>query len=68
MSDSTEPIHAVFSARLERVRGTMTPAEFARLVDDMVATAHRLDDIETRALGRHTPSTRHTVDKDRWRS
>ena len=60
MSESTEPMRAAFAARFERVRGTMTPDEFDRLIVDMVATAQRLDDIETRGLGRHTPSTRHT--------
>ena len=61
MSDLTDPTRAAFAARLERFRGTMTPDEFDRLVDDMVTTAHRLDAIDTRGLGRHTPSTRHTT-------
>jgi len=50
MTDHSEKLRAAFAARLERVRGSLTDAEFERLVADMVKTAARLEEIEGRAL------------------
>ena len=55
-----EELRAAFAQRLERVRGTMTNVEFDRLVDDMVATAQRLDLIEARSTG---TTTKHTAQR-----
>ena len=51
MSDRTEQLRAAFAARLERVRGAMSDDEFARLVDDVLRTAQRFEEIDERELG-----------------
>ena len=43
-----------FTARLERVRGTMSDADFATLVDDITRTAARCAEIDARELGMTT--------------
>ena len=55
MTNHSEQLRAAFAARLQRVRGTMTDADFAQLVADMVSTAQRLEEIEARSVGRKTP-------------
>ena len=42
---------ATLSARLERVGGTMSDAEFAALLDDVTRTAARLEEIDAREPG-----------------
>lgn len=55
MESRSEQLRAAFSARLERVRGTMSDADFAQLAADMVSTAQRLEEIDARQMGRKTP-------------
>ena len=55
MTARSEQLHAAFTARLERVRGKLSDAEFTHLVDDMVSTAQRLEEIEARSHGLETP-------------
>jgi len=47
MSDRSEHLSAI-AARLERVRGTLTAAEFARLVEDVARTARKFEQFEPR--------------------
>ncbi|HUQ83672.1 MAG TPA: hypothetical protein VM076_21145 [Gemmatimonadaceae bacterium] len=54
MSTRFDDLKAALSARLDRVRGNMSDAEFAALVDDVARTATRFEEIEARALGRKT--------------
>jgi hypothetical protein len=46
MSERLTTLRAALTARLERVRGSLTDAEFARLIDDVMRTAERLEEIE----------------------
>ena len=55
MTDQSEQLRAAFAARVERVRGNLSDAEFAQLVADMVRTAQRLEEIDARTMGRPTP-------------
>jgi hypothetical protein len=55
MTEHSAQLRAAFAARLERVRGTLSDAEFAQLVADMVSMAQRLEEIDARALGEPTP-------------
>ena len=55
MSERTEQLRAAIAARLERVRGAMSEADFAALVDDVARTAERLAEIEERAMHTTTP-------------
>ena len=55
MNSRSEQLRAAFSARLERVRGNMSDADFAQLVADMVSTAQRFEEIDARELGSKTP-------------
>ena len=50
-------LKAAFTARLERVRGTMSDAEFTALVDDITRMAARLEEIDARALGTTTATS-----------
>ena len=52
MQDRLTELKDAFTARLARVRGTMSDAEFASLVDDITRTAARLEEIDARQLGR----------------
>jgi hypothetical protein len=51
-----DDVKATLAARLQRVRGNMSEAEFAALVDDVARTAERFEEIEARALGTKTPT------------
>jgi hypothetical protein len=42
---------AAVAARLRRFRGAMSDDEFARLVEDVIRTARRFDEIEAREQG-----------------
>jgi len=55
MSDRFERFSAAIAERLERVRGGMTDAEFARLVADVAEVARRFEEIDARERGRSTP-------------
>lgn len=54
MTDRSEQLRDAFTARLDRVRGTMTDSEFTNLVADMVSTAQRFEEIDEREQGRKT--------------
>ena len=45
MSERSEELHAAFAARLERVRGAMSDEEFSHLVDDVIRTMQRFEEI-----------------------
>ena len=53
MSARQEQLSALIAARLERVRGTFTDAQFAQLVADVTRTTLRFEEIEARE--RSTP-------------
>lgn len=55
MSQGFEQLSAEIAARLERVRGQLTDAEFATLVEDVARTAQRFEQFELRAGTRLTP-------------
>ena len=50
-------IRAQIAARLQRVRGAMTDADFARLVDDVVRTAARFAEIDAGPGARRVAGT-----------
>ena len=61
-------LRAALAARLERVRGGLTDAEFAHLVDDVMRTSERFEQIDAdhcagtaRVPGAPPPSQRPTV-------
>jgi hypothetical protein len=49
-------MRAALVARLERVRGNLTDAQFAQLVDRVTRTAQRFEEIDARRLHRATPA------------
>jgi hypothetical protein len=63
-------LRAALAARLECVRGGLTDAEFAHLLDDVVRTAERFEQIEarhregtTRVLGASNIETPRAADR-----
>ena len=48
MSERSAELHAAFAARLERVRGAMSDEEFSHLVDDVIRTMQRFEEIDAR--------------------
>lgn len=48
MKDSRQKLRAALAARLERVRGAMTDAEFGQLLADMVIVAERFAEIDAK--------------------
>ena len=54
MKDRLTQLKDAFTARLERVRGTMSDTQVAPLVDDITRTAARLEEIDARARGATT--------------
>ncbi|HUQ79678.1 MAG TPA: hypothetical protein VM076_01000 [Gemmatimonadaceae bacterium] len=55
VSDHTKRLRAALAARLERVRGNMSDADFTRLVADITRTAQRFEEIEARERSAPTP-------------
>lgn len=55
MSERFDQLKAALSARLERVRGSMTDDEFGQLVADITRTAQRFEEIEARERSRRPP-------------
>lgn len=46
-------LRAALAARLERFRGNMSDTEFAQLIDDVIGTMLRFEEIDARARGGH---------------
>jgi hypothetical protein len=51
MPERSEQLRAALAARLERVRGAMSDEEFSRLVDDVIRTTQRFEEIDAREKG-----------------
>jgi hypothetical protein len=51
MSERSEQLRAALAARLERVRGTMSDEEFSHLIDDVIRTTQRFEEIDAREKG-----------------
>jgi len=51
MSERSEQLRAALAARLERVRGTMSDEEFSNLIDDVIRTTQRFEEIDAREKG-----------------
>jgi len=56
MTDHLDYLRAAISARLERVRGNMSEAQFSQLVSEVTRTAILFQDIEARTMGRARPA------------
>lgn len=54
--DRRHALMATIAARLARVRGQMTDAEFGQLLADVVRTAERFAEIDAKPGGRLTPN------------
>jgi hypothetical protein len=48
MSEHSEQLRAALATRLERVRGAMSDEEFSQLIDDVIRTTQRFEEIEAR--------------------
>jgi hypothetical protein len=68
VSEHSEQLRAALAARLERVRGSMSDVDFAALVDDVIRTTQRFEEIDAREKGSNSvgglptynqPQTRH---------
>jgi hypothetical protein len=55
-SDRSRHKRVAIAERLERVRGNLTDAEFAQLVEDVARTAERFDEIDALDRARMTPN------------
>ena len=51
MPEGSERLRAALYARLERVRGAMSDADFAQLIDDVMETTRRFEEIDAREKG-----------------
>jgi hypothetical protein len=51
MTRRSEQLRAALAARLERVRGDMSDAEFAQLIEDVIRTTQRFEEIDAREKG-----------------
>jgi len=51
MSERSEQLRAALAARLERVRGTLSDEELSHLLDDVVHTTQRFEEIDAREKG-----------------